>query len=180
MSKEKKKSWFRKHWILTGILGFFLLFVIIGIFQGISKGITGDAVSGGISTEDLPASYDEAKLKATDVSYEDIMRYSESYNNKWVCFEGQIIQVISDVPNMELRVSTKKENMGEYWDLEPLYLEDIVYLYAKDYAGERLLEEDLIQFCGKSTGIVTYEAVLGNQMSIPGINTKDLYVKRID
>jgi len=36
MPEEKKKSWFRRHWILTGILGFFLLFVIIGMFQGFS------------------------------------------------------------------------------------------------------------------------------------------------
>ena len=180
MPKEKQKSWIRRHWIISGILGFFALFLVIGIFQGVNKNITGDAVNGGILTEDLPASYDEAKQKAVSVSYEDLMRYSESYNDKWICFEGQVIQVISDVPDIELRVSTKKEDMGEYWDLEPLYLEDIIYLYAEDYSGERLLEEDIIQFCGKSTGILTYEAVLGNQMSIPGINTKDLYVKRID
>ncbi len=36
MPEEKKKSWFRRHWILTSILGLFLLFVIIGAFQGFS------------------------------------------------------------------------------------------------------------------------------------------------
>ena len=180
MLEEKQKSWIRRHWIISGITGFFALFLIIGLFQGINKGITGDVAGSGITKENLPASYDEAKQKAVSVSYEDLMRYSESYKDKWVCFEGQVVQVISDIPNLEIRVSTKKEDMGEYWDLEPLYLEDIIYLYTQDYSGERLLEEDIIQFCGKSTGIVTYEAVLGNQMSIPGINTKDLYVKRIN
>ena len=34
-SEEKKKNWFRRHWILSGI---FLLFVIIGMFQEISNG----------------------------------------------------------------------------------------------------------------------------------------------
>jgi len=173
--KEKKKSWFKRHWFLTGILGFFLLLVIIGMFRGIS-----DSATGNIIKEDLPASYEEAKQKAVDVSYESLMRHSESYTSKWVCFEGQIVQVISDIPKLELRVSTKKEDMGEYWDSEPLYFDDVVYLYSDDYSGERLLEEDIIKFCGKSTGILTYEAILGNQMSIPGIETDDLYVKRVN
>ena len=44
MSEEKKKSWFRRHPVLTGILGFFAFIIVIGIFQGISDGITGDAI----------------------------------------------------------------------------------------------------------------------------------------
>lgn len=34
-TETKKKSWFRRHWILSGILSFFLLFFVIGIFQGV-------------------------------------------------------------------------------------------------------------------------------------------------
>ncbi|GEM_PF-5584531 len=37
--KDKKKSWFRRHWILTGILGFMALSFIIGTFQGIKDEI---------------------------------------------------------------------------------------------------------------------------------------------
>ena len=36
MPEEKKKSWFRRHWILTGIGGFCLFFIMVGFFQGIS------------------------------------------------------------------------------------------------------------------------------------------------
>jgi len=60
------------------------------------------------------------------------------------------------------------------------YIEDIVYLYSTDYSGERLLEGDIIQFCGKSKGTVTYEAILGNTITIPGIETDEAYVKLID
>lgn len=173
--EKKKKSWFRRHWVLSGIFGIFLLLIIIGVFQGISDSLTGNIIK-----KNLPASYEEAKQKAVNVSYENLMRHSEFYTDKWVCFEGQIIQVISDIPKLELRVSTKKEDLGEYWDSEPLYYDDVVYLYAKDYSGERLLEEDIIQFCGKSTKIISYEAVLGNEISIPGIETDDLYIKRVN
>ena len=44
MSKDKKKSWFRRHWFLTGILGFFLLLVIVSMFQGIIDSATGNAI----------------------------------------------------------------------------------------------------------------------------------------
>ena len=173
MPEEKKKTWIRKHPVLAGVFGFFLLLIVIGIFQGIGNGITSNSISEGIQKEILPASYEEAEQKAVSVSYEDLMRYSESYEGKWVCFEGEVVQVVSDIPNMELRISTKKDEwIG--------YLEDVVYLYSGDYSGERLLEGDLIQFCGKSTGILIYEAVLGNQMSIPKIETDELYVKRIN
>ncbi len=173
MPEEKQKSWFKRHWFLTGILGFFLLFVVIGMLQGIGKGITGDAINEGTQKESLPGSYEEAAQKAVKVSYEDLMRYSESYEGKWVCFEGQIGQVITDVPDIELLVATKKDEWVGY-------IEDIIYLYSDDFSGERLLEEDIIQFCGKSTGTITYEAIFGNQVSVPEIETYDLYVKRID
>ena len=173
--KEKKKSWFRRHWVMTSALSFLSIVVIIGAFNSDSQtnNIAENAVREEVAKEDLPASYEEANQKAVDVSYEELMRYSESYDGKWVCFEGQVIQVISVAPNLELRVSTKEEEwIG--------YIDDIVYLYSmKDYSGERLLEKDIIQFCGISTGILTYDAIFGNQMSVPGINTNGPYIKRI-
>jgi hypothetical protein len=173
MLDEQKKSWFRRHWIISGILGFFALFLVIGIFQGISKNATGNVINDGTQKEVLPASYEEAKQKAVDVSYENLMRYSESYKNKWVCFKGEVIQVVSDIPGLELRVSTKKDEwIG--------YMEEVVYLYSTDYSGERLLEKDIIQFCGLSKGIVEYTAIMGNKISIPEIETDEDYVELIN
>jgi len=165
--KDKKKSWFRRHWILSSILVFFLLVVIVGIIGDSNQGISDNS-----QTESLPASYDEAMQEAINVSYENLMRNAESYTSEWICFKGQVIQVVSDIPKLELRVATKKEAWVGY-------MEDEIYLYSKDYSGERLLEDDLIQFCGKSAGILTYDTIMGNTISIPGIETDDLYVKRI-
>ncbi|MBA7709832.1 hypothetical protein ES703_118758 [subsurface metagenome] len=50
------------------------------------------------------------------------MRYSESYSDKWVCFEGQIVQVISDVPELELRIATKEDEWIGYWEDVPLLI----------------------------------------------------------
>jgi hypothetical protein len=170
---EKQKSWIRRHWVISGIIGFFALFLVIGIFQGINNGITGNAVNDGVSKENLPASYSEAKQKATDVSYEELMRHTEDYQGQWVCSKGEVIQVITDIPKLELRVSTRADEWVGY-------IEDVVYVYATDYSGERLLEGDMIQFCGKAAGAVTYEAILGNKITIPGIETDEAYVELID
>ena len=37
--KDKKKSWFRRHWIVTGILGLIALSLIMSIFDGIGNEI---------------------------------------------------------------------------------------------------------------------------------------------
>jgi hypothetical protein len=168
---EKQKSWIRRHWIISGVIGFFALFLVIGIFQGIGNGVTGNVINEGNS--DLPASYAEAKQEATDISYEELMRHTENYQGQWICFKGEVVQVVSDIPVLELRVSTRADDWVGY-------IEDIVYLYSTDYSGERLLEGDLIQFCGKSSGAVTYEAILGNKVTIPGIETDESYVELID
>ena len=39
MSEDKKKNWFRRHWIISSILGFFLLLIGIGMFQGVGEGV---------------------------------------------------------------------------------------------------------------------------------------------
>ena len=38
-----------------------------------------------------------------------------------------------------------------------------------DYAGERLLEDDIIEIVGTVLGLYTYEAVLGNEVTVPHI-----------
>jgi hypothetical protein len=177
MPEDKKKSWFRRHWIITTILVILLLLIIIGAFSSNPEmDNTNNANGNTIKEEEIkepasPTTYEEAKQEAVNVSYEDLMRYSESYTGKWVCFKGGIIQVVSDIPKLELIVATKNDPyIG--------YLDDTIYLYSNDYSGERLLENDLIEFCGMSRGMITYTAVLGNKISIPRIETDELYVKR--
>jgi len=45
MSEEKKKSWFRRHPVLTGIIGFFLFLIILWAFGSNPQGnITGNVI----------------------------------------------------------------------------------------------------------------------------------------
>src|SRR3989344_5287969 len=53
MVESKKKSWFRRHWILSTILGFFLFFFIAGMFYEMDNGSTGNAIKDSNSQDNL-------------------------------------------------------------------------------------------------------------------------------
>ena len=75
-----------------------------------------------------------------------------------VWYEAEVIQVADgSIGTFVLRANVTR---GQYfWD-------DTVYLR---YSGPRLLEEDIIEFVGVIEGLKTYEAILGNSVTIPEI-----------
>ena len=79
-------------------------------------------------------------------------------------FKGTVVQVIergSTSYNFRVDVSAPSEFESE-----------IVYL--ADYTGTRILEEDDIEFIGKADGLYRYEAIFGNQVTIPRLKTVQL------
>ena len=51
-------------------------------------------------------------------------------------------------------------------------------VYLADYEGERLLEEDDIEFVGEADGVEKYAAIFGNAVTIPRL--KVLGVRRTE
>ncbi len=71
-----------------------------------------------------------------------------------------MIQVIEGwrANEYDLRVNVTE---GQYfWD-------DTVYL--ANYSGSRFLEDDIIEFVGKVRGLISYEAIMGNTVTIPEV-----------
>jgi len=105
----------------------------------------------------------EIKSTAIEISYDNLFRNNESYVGKIVLFKGaKILQVVDD---SSFRVSVNTDE---------LYSQNIIYLDG--YAGGRLLENDLVDIYGRVNELVTYKAVLGNNVTIPSI--KALIVER--
>jgi len=97
--------------------------------------------------------------------YEDLFRYNEEYRGKIIRYRGEVLQVQEeDYGEYTLRIATKETSYGGYFD-------DIVLV---GYIGERLLEGDLVDLYGYSAELITYEAILGNSVTIPGISA--LYI----
>lgn len=90
------------------------------------------------------------------------MRNPENFKNKIVYFRGEIDQVQNVYGDKYmLRISTKQSTFSE------MYLEDTLYV---NYEGTRLLEGDIVDLWGRSVGLKTYTAVLGNEITIPEID----------
>lgn len=101
-----------------------------------------------------------------------MFRNNEDHVGKIVYFRGEVIQVIEDepgfledlfgeddaaAPRFHLRVNVTKSRYG---------YEDTVFLF---YSGERLLEDDVVDFVGRVRPLLTYEAIFGQKITIPAI-----------
>ncbi len=98
------------------------------------------------------------KERSATVRYEDLARNTESYVGRTLYYRGQVAQVLEGGGGVYvLRVAVTPGDLG-LWD-------DYVYVH---YRGDlRLLENDIVDFWLEVDGRVTYEALLGNQITIP-------------
>ena len=95
----------------------------------------------------------------TDISYDDLSRRPDDYENEYVEFSGKVVQLIEDDEINELRVAT---NSNGY--------DDVIYVgYDPSIVDERILEDDKITFRGTYAGIIQYESTLGGTISVPAV-----------
>lgn len=107
--------------------------------------------------------YDEIYDQAEEVTYEDLMRTPESYDDEYVYLTGEIFQVVEEADDgFYLLVSVTKEDF--HWT-------DNVLVY---WPGERVLEDDLIEIYGVSRGLRSYEAALGHERTVPDVLAYDI------
>lgn len=101
-------------------------------------------------------SIDKIKKNAVGVKYDDLMRNNEKYIDKIIYYKGEVAQV-SEVSKNEyvLRISVTQTEY--YWN-------DVIWV---NYHGSRLLDKDIVDVWGKVTGLKTYTAVMGNEITIP-------------
>ena len=93
------------------------------------------------------------------IDYEELFRNNEEYESRLFRFRGRVIQLIERARNKyDLRV-----NVDDVWD------DSVVYLSA--YKGQRLLEGDVIEFVGESSGLYAYEAINRATITIPQLRS---------
>lgn len=105
---------------------------------------------------------DEVRDEAESVSYDSLMREPDDHEGELIHIDqGQITQVLGDEDEgFQFRIFMTP---GEFsWEDDVLVRWD----------GERFLEDDIVAVWGRSNGLVTYEAVLGNERTIPDISAR--------
>ena len=104
----------------------------------------------------------EIKAKAlTTVTYDDLLRNNENYVGKIVYYRGHVIQAQNIYGDTYILRVEVKQNDDILWS-DPVWV---------NYAGSRILEGDIIDVWGQVKGIKQYQAVLGNQVEIPEIDS---------
>lgn len=100
------------------------------------------------------------------VPYADLFRDAEKYRGKFIKFKGEVIQVLGDAGEWNLRVNvTDKSSYGvSLWD-------DTIFVFS--YSNKRVIEDDIIEFVGRGDGTQTYESALGGEVTIPAVTTLD-------
>lgn len=147
--QKPKKSIFKRWWFWVIIVVLFL-FVLIGMGGSSSRP---SEKYRNISTE-------EVKQTAIDnLSYEELFRNNSQYVGKIVHYVGKVIQTQENSSNnYTLRVNITEKEYG-LW-------EDDVFL---SYQGNRVLEDEIVEFWGEVKGVRKYTTVLGASRSIPEI-----------
>lgn len=143
----------RRFWIIAAAV----LVVLIIIITASGNGTPSDLI-------DLPEA--EYRAQCQTYSYSDIARNPDQYEKKLAKFRGEVIQVLKDGNQLQMRVDVTYNGY--------IYT-DTVFVFYNTENGTNVIEGDIIDMYGELRGMQEYESVLGAQISIPRI-----YVKYID
>ena len=116
-----------------------------------------------INTEEFTLSPEEieAEYKASCVTYDynTIARDPDKYMYTYGKYTGEIIQVLEDGNELQLRINITQERYG--------YTDTIFVVYTLKDGESRLLENDIVTVYGMNMGTISYESVLGATVTIP-------------
>ena len=144
-------------WGSIGCGGLIALIIVVIIIAAMSGG-GGNGEKAEVDPTVVALDWNTLKDTAERVPYEDLFRNNEEWEGNSVYYEGKIVQVIEGSGDKyQLRANVTKGEI--FWD-------DTVFLR---YSGERLLEDDTIEFVGRVNGLIKYEAIFGNEVTIPDI-----------
>ncbi|MBO4676769.1 MAG: hypothetical protein J5633_04415 [Oscillospiraceae bacterium] len=97
------------------------------------------------------------------VDYKSVARKPNDYKNMYVTFRGKVIQVIEG-NTVYLRIN---QDSDDIWSNDTWFVE-----YKPSPNEIRILEDDTITVFGVCTGLYTYKALLGQQVTIPSMTMK--------
>lgn len=183
--REQKK---KKHpLVIVGQImgGFFLLSFVMALFAGgdssestptssNSGSSSGNTASENNSTPAEPSKTPlelelEYKQACNYYDYSTIFRDSSKYVGEKATVTGEVVQILYDGDYCGFRINVTD---GTYYSEDTMWGE-----YQSSSDESRILEGDMLTIYGELNELYTYEAVMGNQITIPAITVK--YVENI-
>ena len=166
-----------------GITVMKLIIIIVIIIVALICLFGGDSKDTNKSKDSVPSSSTITKEdrstyvgKCKSIDYTSLARNPNQYKGQDFVFTGKVIQVMEDNNDLTLRVNITPKKY-EYSD--ETYYEDTIlvsYQYSSSYES-KILEDDIITIYGQSVGTYTYQAVMGNSVTVPAINAMYIDIK---
>lgn len=99
----------------------------------------------------------ELQAAAVMVAYDDLARSTEQHTGEYVNMAGKVVQVIEDGNSAGLRVLVDGD------------ASQAVYVAYPGYSAKRVLVDDMVRMIARVDGRVTYETVLGSNVTVPAL-----------
>lgn len=181
--QQKKKNPLKTIASVFG--GIFAFFVVMAMFSGgetstpsssSNSGNSGNSVSQNNSTEETISQPEkspeeieiEYKSACSTYDYQAIFRDSEKFKGEKATFTGEATQVLVEGTEVNIRMSVTKSDL-----FGTDYYEDVVFVIYEMSEGEsRILNNDIITVYGELNGVLTYESIMGENISVPRLDVK--------
>lgn len=137
-------------------------FMILGTCTSSSNRTARTTVSAPAITPTLTAA--QLKKAATTIPFDELARNTERYVGRLMDASGTVIQVLENGGSAQLRV-----NLDDDYDRT-------VFVVYPGYANARVLEGDKVHMIANVDGRITYESVLGGEITLPSLTAKWLEV----
>lgn len=131
-----------------------------------TTGIADNETQAALFADDAPKAKTYKKL-----DYNALSRDPDTYYGDYYTFTGKVLQVIEEEQSdgttlAEYRIATKGNS------------DNIVYVgYSRNKGEQRILENDKVTVYAQSQGLITYQTVRGDALSIPGFLAESISLR---
>lgn len=120
------------------------------------SGIANEATQKALYAEDAPKAKTYKKL-----DFKKLSRDPDVYSGEYYSFTGKVIQVLESTnwdgtTSIQMRIATKS------W-----YDDVVMVTYTRKKGESRILEDDKVTVYGQFDGLLTYAAIMGNEVTVP-------------
>lgn len=105
------------------------------------------------------------KTKCNRYTFKDIARNPEKVKGEYAVITGEVVQVLEDGNDVNLRVNITEESWG--------YTDTVYVTYVRKSVNEdRILEDDIVTIWGTLEGLFSYESTIGKMVTLPWIDAE--------
>lgn len=160
----KRRSF--KSDILAMAISFIMFFITVTVFGSLKSNDVEKVMNTTIKETTNKESY---IASAEAYEYKELERNPEEYKGEIAVFEGKVIQVSEQMGNTAIyRVNVNND--------DGIWTDTIYVTYKRPEGESRVLEDDIITIYGELGGIITYQSVMGGNVTIPSIHARYIII----